>query len=66
MDTEAAFFSAQDVATGIGLSYPAILKSIRNLQNLGILAEISGRQRGQLFAYRPLLDILSEGTEALR
>jgi Fic family protein len=56
-------FSAMDAAAALDLSHPAIMKSIRHLQDLTILTEISGRQRKQVFAYRPLLDILSEGTE---
>ena len=52
-----------DAAAALDLSHPAMMKSIRHLQDLTILTEISGRQRKQVFAYRPLLDILSEGTE---
>jgi Fic family protein len=58
-----ALFSATDAAAALDLSHPAIMKSIRNLQDLAILTEVSGRQRKQVFAYRPLIDILSEGTE---
>ncbi len=34
--------------------------------DLGILEEITGRERHRLFVYRRYLDILNEGTEPLR
>jgi Fic family protein len=56
-------FSAQQAVNALGLSFPVIMKSIRHLQALRIVAEITGRQRNQLFSYEALLDILKEGIE---
>jgi cell filamentation protein, protein adenylyltransferase len=49
----------------IGLSRPTIGAAFRRLEDLGIVREVTGRKRGQVFVYRDYLDILSEGTEPL-
>jgi hypothetical protein len=36
-----------------------------HLAKLGVAQEISGRQRGQVFAYQAYVRILNEGTEPL-
>ncbi len=36
---------------------------LRHLTQLGIVRELSGRRRGQVFGYHAYLDILNEGTE---
>lgn len=38
-------------------------KAVQHLTQLGILAEVTGRERDRLFAYKAYLAILSEGTE---
>lgn len=48
-----------------GLSFPAVAKSMDTLVRLGIVREITGKQRNRVFAYDRYLSILSEGTEAL-
>lgn len=50
----------------IGISFPSTSSSIEHLQKLGILKEITGKQRSRLFVYEKYLSILSEGTEPLR
>lgn len=55
----------QDAATRLGISTPTIGKSIRHLEDLGIVKEITGRQRGRVFIYSAYLAILSTGTEPL-
>ena len=42
-----------------------IRKSIAHLQDLDILRETTGKQRGRLFVYDSYLSILSRGTEPL-
>lgn len=49
----------------LGLSRPTIGSALRRLEEMGIVQEITGRQRGQVFVYREYLDLLSEGTEPL-
>jgi Fic family protein len=49
----------------LGLSHPTVGAAVARLVELGILREITGRQRGRVFAYGRYLDILSRGTEPL-
>ena len=53
-------------AQSIGISAPTVAKSLARMQNLGMLREITGRQRHRLFVYDAYLAILSEGTEPIR
>ena len=50
-------------AEKIGISAPTVAKSLEHLRRLGILHEITGRQRHRLFVYDAYLAILNEGTE---
>ena len=53
-------------AQAIGLSAPTVAKSLDHMRQLGILREITGRERHRLFVYEPYLSILNEGTEPIR
>jgi Fic family protein len=53
-------------ARKMSLSAPTVTKSIEHMMKLGLLREITGRQRRRLFVYDPYLAILNEGTEPLR
>jgi Fic family protein len=53
-------------AANTGISAPTVAKSLDHLRRLGILREITGRQRHRLFVYDAYLAILSEGTEPIR
>ena len=55
----------QDAAARLGISTPTIGKSIRHLEELGIVREVTGRQRRRVFVYPAYLAILSLGTEPL-
>ena len=52
-------------AQKIGISAPTVAKSLEHLRLLGILREITGRERHRLFVYEPYLAILNEGTEPI-
>ena len=58
--------SIAPAAEKIESTFPTVAAAIEHLQRLGILHEITGRQRHRLFAYRGYMDILNEGTEPLR
>jgi Fic family protein len=47
------------------LSLPTILRSLVVLENLGIIKEITGKNRRKVFAYHQYLAILNKGTEPL-
>ncbi len=42
-----------------------VAKSLDHMRRLGILREITGRERHRLFVYEPYLAILNEGTEPI-
>jgi Fic family protein len=44
------------------LSEPTVSNGVRRLEEAGILREITGRQRGRLYAYDEYLGLLNEGT----
>ena len=43
-----------------------VAKSLDHMRQLGVLREITGRQRHRLFVYDAYLAILSDGTEPIR
>jgi Fic family protein len=46
------------------MSYPAINKAMSNLEKLGLVRELTGKQTYRVFAYAPYLKILNEDTTA--
>ncbi len=56
---------AQTLVARTGLSAPAVYKQLKSLQRLGIIHEVTGRQRNQVFAYSDYVRILGEGTESV-
>ena len=54
-----------DAARETGMSAPTVAKSIQHLRDLGLLREITGKQRGRMFVYSDYLGILSQGTEPI-
>lgn len=58
--------SIPGAAEHIGISAPAVAKSLHHMRQLGSLREVTGRQRHRLFVYDSYLAILSEGTEPIR
>ncbi|MEK7408058.1 MAG: Fic family protein [Acidobacteriota bacterium] len=57
--------SIPGTAEKLPLSAPTVTKSIVHMIRLGLLREITGKQRHRLFVYDPYLAILNEGTEPL-
>jgi len=47
----------------LGISSPTARKALNNMVNLGILEEISGKQRNKVYVYRKYLNILEEDAE---
>lgn len=56
------FLNAAQAREHTGLSTPTVNKTFETLESLGIVREITGKQRGRVFAYQKFLDILDEGT----
>lgn len=57
--------TVQAVSRALNLTEPTVRSSFMHLSKLDIVKEVSGRQRGQVFAYYPYVRILNEGTEPL-
>jgi Fic family protein len=57
--------SIASAAEEIGITFPTVAGAVEHMQKLGIMREITGKQRHRLFIYGSYLDILSEGTEPL-
>ncbi|HAE28806.1 Fic family protein [Hyphomonas adhaerens] len=54
------------VTEATGMSLPTALRNLALLEELGIVREITGKDRNKIFVYGKFLDILSQGTEPLR
>lgn len=59
------FLNAAQVQAKTRLSMPTINRAFDGLEALGIIGEITGKQRGRVFAYTEFMRILDSGTEAL-
>ncbi len=46
-----------------GLTTPTIVSAFNQLERLGIVKEISGKQRGRIYAYSAYIGLLNEGVE---
>ena len=58
--------SIVNAAPKIGVSAPTVAKSLEHLRKLGIVREMTGKQRHRMFVYEPYLAILNEGMEPIR
>ncbi len=57
--------SVPDAATALGLTPPTVRTAIRDFERLGIIKEITGKQRDRVYAYDGYIKILDEGTEPI-
>lgn len=48
-----------------GLSFATVAKGVGRLEALGLLRELTGHQRGRVYAYQQYVQILNEGAEPL-
>jgi Fe2+ or Zn2+ uptake regulation protein len=48
------------------LSLPTVYTVLEGLATLGIVRELTGRERRRVFSYQRYLAVLSEGTEVTR
>ena len=54
-----------NLARRTGVAYPTAARAVDALVRLGVLRELTGRQRGRIFAYDGYLAILNEGAQPL-
>nr|WP_278286926.1 Fic family protein [Tepidiforma thermophila] len=55
--------TATRIAEDAQLSFSTVERSLSRLAELGVVREVTGRQRDRVYVYREYLDILTEGTE---
>jgi Fic family protein len=55
----------RNIASGISKTLPAVAQALANLQQLGIVTEITGQRRNRVFVYQKCLDLIGEGTEPI-
>jgi Fic family protein len=55
-----------EMVKGLGLTTPTVTAALQNLERIGIVREITGKQRGRIFVYDAYLKILQQGTEPLK
>jgi len=58
--------TVQEAAKVVRITEPTARAAFRHLQKLGIVREISGHRRGQVYSYDQYVKILSEGTEPVK
>ncbi len=58
--------SIQSAATALGLTLPTVTTALANLTTLGIVEELTGKQRNRMFYYSAYVKILEQGTEPLK
>jgi Fic family protein len=49
----------------LALTFPAVSKSLRRLEDMGIVRELTGRQRNRLYVYDAYLTTLTQGMETV-
>lgn len=57
--------TANSLVRGTTLSAPTVNAALAELEQLGLVREVTGKRRGRVFAYTAYLEILSEGTQPL-
>ncbi len=55
-----------EMVNALSLSTPTVTAALQNLERIGIVREVTGKQRGRVFVYDAYLKILARGTEPLR
>ncbi|MBX9723409.1 MAG: Fic family protein [Candidatus Obscuribacterales bacterium] len=55
-----------EIVRVLGLTTPTVTAALQNLERIGIVREVTGKQRGRVFVYDAYLKILERGTEPLR
>jgi len=57
--------SISDLARRANVAFPTASRAVNALKRLGIVEEITGRQRNRVYAYRRYIAIVNEGAEPL-
>ena len=59
-------FNIAETAKALSLSPPTVAAAIEQLEKLGLVKEITKKERNRIFSYEPYVALLNQGTEPLR
>lgn len=62
---EGPMVDINEIARRLRVTYPAASNLVKDLQEQGLLREVTGQRRNRLFAYEPYLALLRRGTEPM-
>ena len=54
-----------EIVKALNISTPTVTAALLNLEQLGIVKEVTGKQRGRIYVYDTYLKIIERGTEPL-
>jgi predicted transcriptional regulator len=57
------YFTVQALSAATKISKPTVMLGVRQLVSMGMVSEVTGKLRNQVFVYREYLAMLDEGTE---
>jgi hypothetical protein len=57
--------TAARLAKNTKLTLPTVLKGLDVLERLGVVREVTGKQRHRIYHYVAYMNVLNEGTEPL-
>ncbi len=57
--------SIRKIASGISKTVAPVAEALHNLQQMGIVNEVTGRRRNRIFVYQHCLDLIGSGTEPI-
>jgi len=60
---EKPLIGTTDIVNQLSISLQAVIQLVDKFQNIGILREISGRQRYRKYLFVDYIDIIARGTE---
>ena len=57
--------SIGDAADRVELSWPTVASAFERMEGLGVVREVTGKDRGRVYLYADYMDVLDRGTEPL-
>lgn len=62
---ERVALNISSTAEALSLSWPAVSNALQNMEEMGLVQEVTGNKRNRTYVYRDYMAILAEGTEPL-
>ena len=58
--------TVSSLVDSLNLTRPTVTLALKNLAELGLVKELTGRERHRLYSYQPYIDVLNQATEVRR